>query len=371
MCKPKTLVILTPGFPANEADTTCIPPQQVFVRALKQSHPQLNIIVLSFEYPFHQANYYWHGVEVIAFGGRNKNRLFRVINWIKIWRVLQVLHKQHEIIGLLSFWFDECAFIGQHFAIKHQLKHLSWILGQDARAGNRYFKLLKPKPSQLIALSHFVQLQVQLNYGIKPAHIITPGIDTSLFNDNKQKRDIDILGAGSLIPLKRYDLFIEMIQQLVKYKPTIKVAICGKGIEQRRLTQLIVKHKLEHNIVMCGELPHADVLGLMQRSKLLLHTSEYEGFGAVLLEALYAGAHVVSFVKPVDNVIDHLHFAKSHEHMLETLKVLLANKALDHQPVLPFPIDDITKSMMLLFDYNESKIDSILPAIADAESASV
>ena len=36
----KTLVILTPGFPSNEADTTCLPMQQNLVRSLKLMYPQ-------------------------------------------------------------------------------------------------------------------------------------------------------------------------------------------------------------------------------------------------------------------------------------------------------------------------------------------
>ena len=44
--KPKTFVILTPGFAKDEADSTCIPTQQNFVRALKEIYPQLNIITI-------------------------------------------------------------------------------------------------------------------------------------------------------------------------------------------------------------------------------------------------------------------------------------------------------------------------------------
>ena len=50
--KLDTLVILSPGFAANEADTTCLPPMQLFVKALKEICPGLNIIVIAFQYPF-------------------------------------------------------------------------------------------------------------------------------------------------------------------------------------------------------------------------------------------------------------------------------------------------------------------------------
>jgi len=43
----ETLVILSPGFPGNEADSTCMPPQQIFVKALRAICPGLEIIVLT------------------------------------------------------------------------------------------------------------------------------------------------------------------------------------------------------------------------------------------------------------------------------------------------------------------------------------
>jgi len=369
MPRPQTLLILTPGFPDSDADSACLPPQQVFVRALKQNYPQLNIIVLSFEYPFTKATYQWFGVEVIAFGGKNRDRLFRLFNWFKVWRTLQKLNRQHQVIGLLSFWFDECAFVGHHFAKRNQLKHFSWILGQDARAGNRYFKLIKPKPEKLIALSDFVAGEVYKNYGILPVHTITTGIDTSLFGESPAIRDIDILGAGSLIALKQYDMFIGSIKAITKYMPDVRAVICGKGPEHEKLRSLIKQYGLEKNITLTGELAHIEVLALMQRSKVFLHASAYEGFGAVMLEALYAGAHVLSFVKPMKQHIKNWYTVDNLNGMRIKLFELLLDKNPDHSPVLPYPIERVAVDMMNLFTQSDKATCSILPAMASNDNS--
>ena len=68
----QALIILTPGFSASEADSTCLPMQQHFVRTLKKLYPHLNIIVLSFQYPFHKSSYKWFTVTVLPFNGRNR-----------------------------------------------------------------------------------------------------------------------------------------------------------------------------------------------------------------------------------------------------------------------------------------------------------
>src|SRR5436305_1886394 len=112
MNESKTLVILSPGFPETEADTACMPLNQVFIRALKQAYPQLNIVIIAFEYPFKRSSYTWNDIPVIALGGKNRSRAYRLANWVQVWQTLAKLNKQHQLIGLLSFWFDECAFIG-------------------------------------------------------------------------------------------------------------------------------------------------------------------------------------------------------------------------------------------------------------------
>jgi len=347
--KLDTLVILSPGFPANEADTTCMPPMQLFVKTLKEICPGLNIIVLSFQYPHITGSYDWFGVTVIAIGGRSKGRLFRAATWINAWRILKKLNRKYRLMGLLSFWFGECAFVGSYFAKLYHLSHFSWILGQDAKKGNKYFNWIKPKGDSLIALSDFIAREFRKNYKITPLHIIPVGIDTSLFGPPPAKRDIDILGAGSLIPLKRYDLFIGSIGVLKESFPDIKAVICGKGPEMAGLQTLAGRLNLSGNIAFAGELPYAEVLAMMQRSKIFLHTSNYEGFGAVLAEALYAGAHVVSFCKPMDREYRHHYVVNSAEEMNAGILNILKKTGRGHDPVLMCEIQQVAKNVISLF----------------------
>jgi len=347
--KSDTLVILSPGFPANEADTACMPPQQLFVKALKEICPGLQIIVLTFHYPFSPTAYDWYGIKVIALGGRDNGRLFRLITWFNAWTALRNINKEHRVIGLLSFWFGECAFIGSLFAKKHHLNHYSWLLGQDAKKGNKYFKWIKPAGDTLIALSDFLAKEVYKNYGVPPANVIPVGIDISLFPEMPLKREIDVLGAGSLIPLKQYHLFVESIAFLKGYYPNIKAVLCGKGPEMENLRALSASLNLNGNIVFKGELPHTTVLDLMQQSKIFLHPSNYEGYGCVLAEALYGGAHVVSFCKPMNKDYRHHHVVKNKEEMYDELLSILKDRNRGHDRVLMCPVTHVAKNMISLY----------------------
>ncbi|WP_121809507.1 glycosyltransferase family 4 protein [Mucilaginibacter kameinonensis] len=360
--KHKTLVILTPGFPEHEGDSTCIPPQQVFVKALQEEHPELNIVVLTFQYPFFSGEYLWHGIKVIAFGNPRNSRVVRRFTGLKVLRVLHKLHKETQIIGMLSFWLGKCAYIGNIFARRYGLKHYTWLLGQDAKAGNKYFTKAKPTANRLIALSDFLVREFNNNYAIKPAHIIPVGIDVTRFKDSNAKRDIDIIGAGSLIPLKQYHVFLEVIASLKIAIPGVKAAIIGDGTEMKRLKEMAAALGLTNNVSFAGRLPHEEVLQMMQRAKVFLHTSNYEGFGAVCLEALYAGAQVLSFVKPMDATIENWRIAADKMEMVNMLRRLLTNPDAGYQSILPFTIQQNAKAMMQLFESNEATNVRVRPA---------
>ncbi|PWT71815.1 MAG: hypothetical protein C5B59_17115 [Bacteroidetes bacterium] len=349
---PNTLVVLSPGFPKNEEDTTCLPAQQLFIRALNSRFPHLKIFILSFQYPFNKSSYLWHGNRVISFGGEEKGKWARMRVWFGAWRTLRKIKKQADVLGLLSFWCTECAFIGKYFGKFHSLKNYIWILGQDARKDNRYVSLIRPKSQQLIAMSDFLVKEFFKNHGIKPAHIIPNGITLDEPNGTLNNRDIDILGVGSLIPLKQYDVFIELIGKVRNNFPSLKVMICGKGPEERQLRSMVQKLGLQEVVQLTGEKAHPEVLKIMKRSKVLLHTSQYEGFSTVCLEALHAGAQVVSFCKPMDEWVRHWWLANTADEMQEMLLDILRNPSTEYTPVLPYLMEKSAAAVMNLFNYS-------------------
>ncbi|MES2274846.1 MAG: glycosyltransferase [Bacteroidota bacterium] len=349
MHKTPTLVILTPGFPKDESDTTCLPLQQTLVKAIKRNYPEMEVLILSFQYPFKSRRYSWNSISVKAFGGKGRGKLFRVYNWVKVWFAFKRIRKEYDVIGLLSFWLGECAFIGEKFAKAYNLKHYCWVLGQDAKPNNRYYKMTKMDGSSLLALSDFLASNIYINYGVMPQHIIPGGIDAGQFNNEHNERRIDVLGAGSLISLKQYHLFIEVICRLRHRFPQVKATLCGDGPDKKRLLQMIKKLKMEEHITLAGEIPHNQVLDLMQQCKVFLHTSNYEGLGMVCLEALYAGAKVISFVKPMDDDIENWHIVDNTYQMAGIAELILQDGELKYNRIVPYKIADTAKQIVQLY----------------------
>ena len=347
--KPKTFIILSPGFPKNETDSTCLPFLQNFVVELNNQFPTIEIVVLAFDYPFVAKEYSWYNTQVFSFNGWQKKILGKLLKWRSVWRRLGEYKKNAEVIGLLSLWCGECAYIATLFSRSNKLLHYCWVLGQDARPGNKYVKRIGPRGGDLIAISDFIQKEFEKNYSIRPLRVIPVGIKSDKKGLTDKKRDIDIMGAGSLITLKRYDLLIEVVYEISKYFPEIQVVIAGKGPEMESLKKMVATLGLEKNITLSGEISHAEVLEMMTRTKVFLHPSNYEGLSAVCLEALQAGCHLISFVRSLENNFDQWYIVESKEEMIAKTKLLLGNPTLQFEPTRTFTIEECVRRVMSLY----------------------
>lgn len=286
--KNKHIVILTPGFPENESDTTCIPALQLYVKAL-HGMSDYDITIISFHYPPEKTKYHWHGIPVYPLGsasGLSKIRLWRRANVL-----LKQIHQQQKITILHSFWLGECALVANWFSKKRNIRHVTTLMGQDALKGNIYAKLLPLKKLRLISLSRFHQQTFSDNYSVKTEIIpwgIPPGNPAEAIEKN-----IDFISVGSLIPLKNHNLFIDIIAAINKTKP-IKAVIIGDGILRKQLEKKIQLLGLENTILLKGKLPYRETLREIAKAKILLHTSHYESFGMVFAEALQNKTMIVS-----------------------------------------------------------------------------
>lgn len=377
----KTLIILTPAFPANESEEESIwlPAKQSLIRALNRNFPELEIIILTFQFPVRRDRYTWNGNLVIPFSGGNKGGISNWLVWLNVVKTLFQLKREKQIkpegekynnlrrgkqiIGLLSFWCAECSFVAHYFSKLYRLQHYCWICGQDARPWNKFVKRIRPEPSELVAMSDFLQNEFHKSHGIRPAHLIPDAIDTLLFdkdndqdeNKDKKERTLDILGAGSFSPLKQYDVFIEVVAAIKEQLQHTKAILCGDGSERARIEDKIKETGLEDDLKLTGSIPQKEVLRLMKRTKVFLHTSNYEGFGNVCIEALYAGAHVISFTKPMNQQIPHWHIVSTKEEMIAKALELLQDQDTVYSSVLPFDMNDSAKQFMKLFQYDNER----------------
>ncbi len=293
MRNKKHLVVLTPGFAAGDEDTQSVVFIQNLLRAINNFSSSVTISIIAFQFPFTVKSYQWNGNNVYPLNGRN-SRLKKLFVWREAKKKLEELHEQIGIDAIFCCWLHECSLTGKRFALKNKIPFLCWAAGQDAKPDNRYLRLLDLKENEVAVISPKQKELLQLS-GIKCSMQIENGLLPELFSNSLQKNaDIHVLGAGSLIPLKNYNEFIETIEIVSREFPEIKCEIIGDGAERENLQQLINKKGLDKNIQLVGALPHKKVLEKMCASLIFFHTSIYEGNSTVLLEAAYSGNYLLS-----------------------------------------------------------------------------
>lgn len=293
----RRIILLVPGFPVGESDSTCLPALQNYVEALGRQVPPESIDVVAFQYPFEGRTYLWRGIRVHALGGRNA-RPGKLLTW---WRALRTVRRilaaeDANHAGVFhSFWFGECAFLGRLMARRHGWAHVVSVGGREVREKSLYMLLMRGGRYQLTAGSYHAARAVRHSLGRNVDAIVPLGLDIDRVRSlsSPHSREIDLLAVGSLIPLKRFGDVVRVAASLVEELPALRVAIVGEGPERPRLESQIEEAGLESRISLMGRLPRSAVLRLMLRSRVLLHPSEYESQGYVLLEALECGMHVV------------------------------------------------------------------------------
>lgn len=99
-----------------------------------------------------------------------------------------------------------------------------------------------------------------------------------------------ILSIGTLKPVKRHDLLIRALAKI--NRKDVMLVIAGEGSERARLEALARELGVDDRVRLPGYIP--DPLPLLGHADLFVLTSNYEGFGNVLVEALEQGTPVVS-----------------------------------------------------------------------------
>ena len=101
-----------------------------------------------------------------------------------------------------------------------------------------------------------------------------------------------IIAVGRLEPQKRFDRLIEAFSLIAHKYPSWYIDIYGDGNEKEALQRLIVEKGLAKQIYLKGVT--SNVYSEYERSQFFVFSSDYEGFGLVLVEAMACAIPCVS-----------------------------------------------------------------------------
>ena len=137
---------------------------------------------------------------------------------------------------------------------------------------------------------------------IKNYKVISNPVDLSQIKPEKiEKEDnFDIIFLGRLTQQKNPLRFLNIVSNLKKVYPTIKVAIVGDGELRTICENYILEHDLKNNVYLKGF--QKNRFDFINNSKIMCITSQWEGFGLMAIESLALGKPVLS--TPVGGLVD-------------------------------------------------------------------
>lgn len=106
--------------------------------------------------------------------------------------------------------------------------------------------------------------------------------------------EIVVLYVARLVPSKRVDLLIEAADRLRQRGDHIRVVVVAEGSERSRLQAMIDRLGLGPTVGLVGSRGGTDLLKAFGGADVYCSTSDYEGFGLGVAEAMAAGLPVVA-----------------------------------------------------------------------------
>lgn len=132
--------------------------------------------------------------------------------------------------------------------------------------------------------------------GLDAAKITHPtsafSVDDCPVGDGK-RIDYDLCFSGSLVPVKRIDLLLDILARITRDRPGTNLVILGNGPLRASLEQKARDLGLSENVSFAGSVPGREVPSYLVRSRLFVMTSRSEGLPMAMIEAICCGVPAV------------------------------------------------------------------------------
>lgn len=177
--------------------------------------------------------------------------------------------------------------------VSHLHNNVPWIKKWNIRSLT--YRVALKRIDSVILVSDSIKREAVFSCQMAEKYIVLGNpLDKSAIRKNAEKFECnkyDVLFVGRLTAAKNPIRFINIIDKLIKKVPDLEVCMVGNGDLFDACKDRIIQLKLEKNIIMKGfcDNPYP----FMKRAKLMLVTSEWEGFGLVAREALVLATPVL------------------------------------------------------------------------------
>ena len=178
-------------------------------------------------------------------------------------------------------------------------RHSGWVSGRISRQVHASESWLARESDALIACSASMAEEISdlFGPGLAPISVIPNGIDASRWPFAPRRRHDgppQLLYFGRLEYEKGVHDLIAALPRIRRGHPGTTLTIAGEGTQQDWLTEVARQNKVLKAVRFAGHTNHAELLDLLHRADVAVLPSHYEPFGIVALEAIAAGAPLVT-----------------------------------------------------------------------------
>ena len=241
----------------------------------------------------------------------------------------EFINKLYELVDLESFdvihahyWLS--GLVGKEIANKFNkpLVYTSHSLGIFLEGYNKERvdceKIIMTSSDVITTSSQFEKNMISENYKIETSKmkLVKPGVDVEIFVPNSEiKRENIFLSIGRIQEQKGQIDVIKFLDNFRKVENNFMCYFIGgpsgkSGIEYlEELKKVVIDLELESYVEFMDIISQTKIRDLLNKSKLLIHTSKFETFGLVAAEALAMGVPVLttnrgSMLEIVENTIN-------------------------------------------------------------------
>ncbi len=232
-------------------------------------------------------------IEEVLCSEKIKYRLFDKVSTTSLRRAINeirpdIIHCHDFTASLLS------SIVAKNIPLISHLHHnASWMKKINIKSMLYLFSLHRYKC--VLAVSQAIFDEYRFSEFIKNKIVIGNIIDIESITkkyDADVKKDIDILFLGRMCEAKNPERFIQILEKIYKDGVSFKAAIVGDGELFHEIEKKIKEMGMSNIISMYGF--RKNVYEYLNRSKIGMITSKWEGFGLGAVECLAFGLPIVS-----------------------------------------------------------------------------
>lgn len=154
------------------------------------------------------------------------------------------------------------------------------------------FKMMMKNLDHLIVLTNADRIKFAEAFDVPTTTLYNP-VSFSIY-DHEPKQESPLIFVGRMYQYQKgIDYLIDIVEEIKKKKPDIKIILVGDGPDRKKMEEKAAKRGLQNSIIFVGM--SSNVSDYYKNASIFLHTSRYEGFGIVLIEAMAFGIPVVAF----------------------------------------------------------------------------